>query len=104
LKVCINCGAHQDDTTVFCQCEEALGNSISDGGQELIEKHGDIFYKCEIRDDFRGVRIDETPGGIGRSGFVDLRPGLINRIQHLIGLYHNVKEGRSTGLSHVRGD
>jgi hypothetical protein len=66
--------------------------------EQLIVEYGDIFYKYEISDDFRQICIYETPGGIGRRGFFDLRPGVINRIESLIGLYHNIKEGRSVTM------
>jgi len=39
MKVCINCGARQDDTMIFCnQCKESLGDPISEEEKELIEK------------------------------------------------------------------
>ena len=64
----------------------------------LIEEHSDIFYRYEISDDFTHIRIYETPGGIGRSGFFDLRPSVIMRMHSLVGLYHSVRLRRSASI------
>ena len=73
---------------------EKIKEDVINELEELITEHSDIFYKYEISDDFKQVCIYETPGGIGRDGFVDLRPGVISQISFLIPLYHCIKEGR----------
>jgi len=64
----------------------------------LVGQYSHVFYKYEIIDDFRHVRIYETPWGIGRSGFFHLRPGVIRRIQSLIGFYNSVRLGRPASM------
>ena len=39
MKVCSNCGARENDATIFCsQCKEKLVDPISEDEKELIEK------------------------------------------------------------------
>jgi hypothetical protein len=39
MKICINCGARQNDTMIFCnQCNEKLEKPISEEDKEVIEK------------------------------------------------------------------
>ena len=39
MKICVNCGARQNDTMIYCsQCKEKLGDPISEEEQDLIEK------------------------------------------------------------------
>ena len=69
--------------------------------EKLIEEHNDIFYKYEISNDFKQVCIYETPGIIDKQKRRELGPEVNSRIGRLIGLYYNIKEGRSRGLGQI---
>jgi len=83
---------------------ERIESDIHNELDELIERHSDIFYRYEISDDFRSVRIYETSSDIyynwrWRSAS---EPGnTISRINSLIGLYHYIKEGDPGGLGRI---
>ena len=72
---------------------ERIREDIKDSLKALIEEHGDVFYRYEISDDIRHVRIYETQGGPGRRVLInpDPDPGPISRIQSLLWLYHSVR-------------
>lgn len=85
---------------------EKLKQDVNNYLEKLIEEHGDTYYKYEISDDFRTVRIYEASGYIDRSYDLgpkvrdyDLGSEVSTRIESLIGLYHNIKEGQSAGFS-----
>jgi hypothetical protein len=67
--------------------------------EELVEEYGYIFYKYEISDDFKRVKIYETPGSIGSSVLFDLNPKLIRRIRSLTALYNSIEEGSTSSNS-----
>jgi len=75
------------------QMLEKIREEVSDELETLIKQHGDIFYKYEISDDFKQVRIYRTPGYIWGGGRHALESKVRNRIGILIELHHNIKEG-----------
>ena len=74
---------------------EKIRKDVTGIMETLIEEHRDIFYKYEVSDDFSEVRIYETPGGIGKTGFDALEPEVMGRIHSLMGLYHSFYNGGS---------
>ena len=66
--------------------------------ERLITKHGDIFYKYEISDDFKQVRIYESSGDIDVQQRDELDRIILRRVLSLTGLYHCVKNGRSASI------
>jgi len=66
--------------------------------EKTVEEHGDIFYKYEISDDFKQVRIYEASGDIDRNKHAEIDRGTLIRIQSLLGLYHSIKIGSSASM------
>lgn len=76
---------------------EKIKEDINHSLETLIEEDSDIYYKYEISDNFRVVYLYEASGNIDKQRRDELGPGII-RIEFLIGLYHNIKEGHSVGF------
>ena len=77
---------------------EKIREDVTTALENLIEEHSDVFYRYEISDDFRQVRIYEASGIMDIHNMDihmrhELRIGIISRIRSLIGLYHSIKTG-----------
>ena len=64
---------------------------------KLIEEYSDIYYKYEISDDFKQVRIYKIKKNIDATKNYDSKLESIS-LSDLIGLYHNIKEGHSVDI------
>ena len=74
---------------------ERIREDIINELDEFIEEHGDIFYRYEISDDFRQMRLYAASGitdGGSRRG--ELGWEVSARIGTVLQLYHNIREGR----------
>ena len=65
--------------------------------EEIIEKHGDIFYKYEVSDDFKQVLVYETSCD-NKHMHNDILDG---QISSLVWLYHDIKNDRSSDVGQV---
>ena len=83
------------------QMIERVRQDIINELEKLITEHSDIFYRYEIDDDFRRVRIYEVQG-LDRvaSSRRTLGPDVNQRISSLIVLYHNIRVGGRAGGFH----
>jgi len=61
----------------------------------IVKEYGDIYYKYEISDDFKQVRIYEASGNIDRQRRDQIN---LDRIHSLVALYHSIKENRTASI------
>jgi hypothetical protein len=80
---------------------EKIKDDVTNELEKLIEENGDIFYKYDISDDFKQVRIYEVSDDIDINRRRALGPEVNNRISSLIALYHDIKGGRPAGLHQI---
>ena len=71
--------------------------------ETLIEEHGDVIYKYEINNDFKGVRIYIASGDIDRNKLYDINREMREKFGALLELYNCVKAGRPGSMNGVDG-
>ena len=76
---------------------EKIKEDIQSDLESLIKEHGDVFYRYEMSDVLHWVNIYEVANAMYWRSDVEINE-LTGRISFLIGLYHNVKEGKSIGI------
>jgi hypothetical protein len=64
----------------------------------ITEENNDIFYKYEISDDFRKVRIYENTNDFDKRKGYELSPKVSNLIGSKIELYSQIKNGQIIGF------
>jgi len=85
---------------------ERIRADINNGLEALITEYGDIFYRYEIGDDFRQVRIylapqmciHVAPGQVCIPIPHELHSEVNYRFSSLIALYHNINTGSGGGF------
>ena len=80
-----------------------IKEDIVNGLETLTTEHGDLFYKYEVSDDFRQMRIYEV---IEDARYIirNEELGKIGRLADLVTLYYKIKEGFTTSLDYVNGE
>lgn len=78
-----------------------INEDVNNYLEKLIYKHGDIFYKYDISNDFRMVRIYKVSSDISRGWHYDLEIEAYGRIAPLTWLYHDIKKDNSEGMNQI---
>lgn len=72
---------------------DKIKEDVTNELEMLLEKYSDMFYKYEISDDFKKIYIYKSSNKYRLSEITS------GRISSLIGLYHNVKKGRTMEMN-----
>ena len=81
-----------------------IGEDITNKLETLVEEHGEIIYKYEISNNFKGVRIYIASGDIDRNKLYDIQYEMKERLGALIELYQCVKEGHPVSINQVHDE
>ena len=87
-------------TRMINKIKEDIFNDL----ETLVEENGDIFYKYDLSNDFRGIRIYIASGDVDGDRLYDIRRDMGGKLGTLLELHYTISDGQLGGFSHTNGD